>query len=200
MLKMRKVLTGVLVAVMAVSLLAGCKETKSKGSKSKDSSVPPAASWIYSCNPDNMIGFEGYFCNGDTLCIVFDKDCIDESNIPSALSYVAKDCKEWPEYYDIYVYDGDNNVFWAEPQNISAESEDGKLIISFELDDVRPNEIAEICIEYDCKIYTEDGVITVQEWGGEWSCEYTQVYDAGDDEWGEVEAEETLWEFNDECY
>ena len=197
MIDLRKSLSIVLAAVLALWLCAGCGDVRSRKSKKNSDGIVPKFAWVYSCNPDNMLGFEGYYCKGDTLYIVFDKDYIKDSNVPSALSYIAGD-KEWPEFYDIYVY-SDDDYFWAEPQDISLDSTDGKLIISFELDDVRPNEITELCIEYDSYIYTEDGTLRVNVWGGEWSCEYTQAYDAGDNEWGEIEAEETFWEVED-CY
>ena len=181
--KCKRLLVCVLMAVMAVSLFAGCSKISKK-------------SWLYACDSDNLLAFEGYYYSKDSLYLVFDTDHISKKNFPSGMYYEMKE-EEWSEYSRLSLRLEDSlSSYKVDPDDIDVEVKNGKLLISFEMDKKDAKDITGFSISFGSGYYNvnlEEGFIKAEVYGGECSNIFTQTYNAKKNKWSEVEEEFILY-------
>ena len=175
--KLRRLFVCVLLAALSLTLFAGCSKTSKK-------------SWLYSCDPDNMLGLEGYYYKDDQLHIVFNTDYISKKNRPEGLYYVKKE-GEFGSYSKIRVYIEDEDSYEPRMKKVDLEEKGEQLIVSFKMDKDDAKNITGFSFHlgFDYTIDIEEGEIEAVQWGGECADYYRQHYNAKKDKWSEVENE-----------
>ena len=178
--KCSRLLVFLLMAAMSLTLFAGCSK----------------AGWLYSCNSDNLLAFEGYYYSKDSLYLVFDTDHISKKNFPSGMYHEMKE-EEWSEYNRLSLRLEDSlSSYKVDPDDIDVEVKNDKLLISFEMDKKDANDIIGLYFNFGSGYYNvdlEEGIIKAEVYGGDCSNIFTQEYNAKKNKWGEIEEELILY-------
>ena len=181
MSKLRRLLVCVLLAALSLTLFAGCSKASKK-------------SWLYSCDPDNMLGLEGYYYKDDQLHIVFNTDYRSKKNRPEGLYYVKKE-GEFGPYNKIRVYIEDEDSYEPRMKKVDLEEKGEQLIVSFKMDKDDAKNITGFSFHlgFDYSIDIDEGEIEAVQWGGECADYYRQHYNDEEDKWSEIENDFVLY-------
>ena len=180
MVRFRNAVSCVLVVAMAAGLCTGCSRSK------------------FSCDSDNLMGFEGYYYEDGELYVVFDEDRLDDNMERSV--YEDEELRVGDE---IYVHLGDD-VYEVDYDDVDVDVSHGQLIISFEMDRADAGKIT----GFDFDIYLgryildlEEGTLDVELWelwGGDCKEYFFQTYDQSKDKWSEADYELETYDWGDD--
>lgn len=175
-----KLLFGVLLSVVLVSLFSGCQNGK------KD--------WLYSCNSNNMLGFEGFYENEGRLCLVFNTNKIKGELEDSALLAIKRS-ESWQPYYNLYVFLDNGEKITPEPRNVYVIVSGSRLNLIFDTEGKDVSGITGIRFRISGSYFIdiENGDIEAEIFGGECSNKYSQHLNADTGKWGKVESESKLY-------
>ena len=170
--------TAVIVTVLLVaSLLSGC----GKGG------AYDYGEEIFSCNPDNMLGFEGLYLDDGRMTMLFDEDYVFDEDYPEGVSGIFER-ERFNSRNAVFFTCGDERVTVnGEDIEINAE----EMTFSFDVEDLDWDDLSAFSISVGTPYHfnISDGIMTADCTGGECIEHYSQVYDASSDSWSELECE-----------
>ena len=175
-----KFLTVVLLSVVLVSLFSGCQSEK------KD--------WLYSCNSNNMLGFEGCYEDDGRLWLVFNTNKIKGELEDSALLSVKR-TESWEPFYNLSVILNDGDRITPEPRDVYVIVSGSRLNLVFDTEGKDVSGITGIRFRISGSYFIDikNGDIEAVIFGGECSNTYTQHLNADTGKWGKVENEFKLY-------
>ena len=141
---------------------------------------------IFACDSGNLIGFEGVYADGSTVTLLFDETVVfDRDNTGPGFGY----CFERGSFLErdyITVFAGDEE-YRVQGDDITVDADEMTMV--FDVDDIDTDEITGVHFfaSFEVSIDFEEGVISGFVYGGDCREEFTQIYNAGRDSWGEVE-------------
>jgi len=179
---MRKDVLLLPVLVLSV-VISGCSGSSSDASAYGEE--------IFKCDPDNIMGFEGAFIEGERVTLVFDEEYASDGEYPVRTRYYFRE-EQIPSRDRLTVYTEGNNPVVLDSNEIEVDAD--AMTISFEVSLPKGDEITGVAFNYgDARIMFDDALIEVSVNGGECVENYTQLYDEHSDSWGEVEYDMEVW-------
>ena len=178
----RKIVSLILIGILVGSMATGCSN--------KDTS-----SWLYSCDPDNMIGLRGYYYEDGNMYMVFDtKEIRKHDNLGSGLPYAVEN-KELRGNRPLYIFLEDDDSATIDPEDIDLNITGKEMIISFPMDAEDVDEIIGFDITSGGYVHfdREAESITTTLYGGEVNDNFIQTYDSEHGRWSEIEHEQIFF-------
>lgn len=146
---------------------------------------------IFKCDPDNILGFEGAFIEGERVTLVFDEEYASDGDYPVITRYYFRE-EQIPSRDHLTVYTAANDPVVTDSNEIEVDAD--AMTISFEVSLPKGDKITGVAFNYgDARIMFDDALIEVSVIGGECVEDYTQRYDEHSDSWGEVEYDVVVW-------
>lgn len=158
----------------------------------KEAESPKYGEEIFTCNSDNMFGFEGLYIDGDTLVLTFDEDNVSDELYSRCINNIFDHDELFANDYINILTDGDSLIINADDVEVDG---DEYVITIFDVD-IDTDEITGVTINTGGNNYTvniDEEILTALVWGGECLDIFTQEYIRRDDSWSNVGYEQEFY-------
>lgn len=144
---------------------------------------------VYSCNPDNVLGFKAAYIRGEHITFVFDDDyALRNDGEHGHLAWLFNNKDAWSDRDNFYLITDTGGYSVLDSDNFTIDRVN--LTISFNKIGTSAKEVRGFGIftgSFYCRISFDEGVIEEEYQGGEVITYHTQIYDKTESSWSPTE-------------